>query len=462
MNLGKLRTIVSTMLVITLIVTFSPTLVTARQSEENTATELVASMLPLNTLLFVEMPHQDLPASVDILMNLFTPNGEFAADSLLVATPYSSISSWVGQQAAFALFLPNTSQSLEDFIPRPVMFLQIGDELAADTFFESTFDNSWRIEQRANTTRWTQQVGGFGVSVVRMPGYVVVGTNTAIDEVLAVIFQDEERIPWLWQDENFRNMVELRSSDTLLWAFSRPLGMATALIADANSLNIDLMWQGRPLAADEVPATLSADALAGVPPNAILVDAGTNADLILQNQLDMLQPVLAILTQFDPRLSDLSLQVQLMLDMLLMPALNGSYAGYVAVGTGQSLINSGLLLAPDGGDLPTITQNIDQLREMTGLPVHVLTDPLDESILDTPQWGRVLEAAPSGTQHLMYLNIQEVVRLVISGLDAVPQLRAQSLTAALQYAKRYESAVVFFSDSADGLHWRRFSLILRW
>jgi hypothetical protein len=71
----------------------------------------------------------------------------------------------------------------------------------------------------------------------------------------------------------------------------------------------------------------------------------------------------------------------------------------------------------------------------------------------------VLEAAPPGAQHVMYLNARELLDLLIVTLQTNPDFSQDTLAQAITYAKRFESAAIFQRSDANGVQLTRFVLL---
>jgi hypothetical protein len=84
------------------------------------------------------------------------------------------------------------------------------------------------------------------------------------------------------------------------------------------------------------------------------------------------------------------------------------------------------------------------------------------NILESPRWGRALEAAPPDAQHVMYLNVRELLDLLIVTLQTNPDFSQDTLTQTINYAKRFESAAIFQRSDANGVHLTRFVLLFNY
>jgi hypothetical protein len=336
---------------------------------------------------------------------------------------------------------------------------------------------------------------------------MVLGTSRTIAAI-----EEQRQSPGytsLAERSTFANLCEALSPNPVAWATIPSLGSGVAFYVSDSALSIETLYDGPPPA--EVPAALRPDALEGVPINAIFVDAGMNADIALRSTLDTFRVLLLAASQMDEQFALLPLQFEfgmqnllgVSVDEELIPLFDGGYAFYVARNPGASdvlpfAVEGGLILAPeDAANAPDILDRlITQLAESGSLPVEqfsdgqnalymgdffrVMTGVTDERlylsdafgaesiqialddgpiILDSPRWGRALEAAPPDAQHVMYLNVRELLDLLIVTLQTNPDFSQDTLTQTINYAKRFESAAIFQRSDANGVHLTRFVLL---
>jgi hypothetical protein len=456
--------------------------------------ESPASFLPADTALYIE--GQNLTETFDLLGKIVLPG---------VTLPIPEIQQpRQGDGVTFAVFSTVDELAFEwtAFLPTGVLIVEVFDEAGADRFV-ADFTGGWESQSDGKVRIWKNPFPLITPAALRIPGYLVIGEERGIEHLARLLSASSDSLT-LTTNPTFNRFQKAVVPDPSLWVYTPDSTWAVA-IEDAQ-ITFDFARMGD--TSETVPAMLQTDALEAVPIGSLVVGAGMNANLILQNWLDSLDDFAATLSLFDPNLGSLPLQIEALwrtafgIDLRedFVPLFDGGYAFFlsrVPAVSGGIALDAGLILTPqDSTNVPfTLTrlsnrlvQNFGLSIELSGQLQYTLTDDtlpdfiygladghvylstqtgaeailrsLDGVNIDQDaRWRRALEVAPSSVQSILYINLREGIDLAeISLLQAgIDDPLISELFATL---KQYESMAFFQRRDLDGLRLTRFALLL--
>lgn len=402
-------------------------------------------LLPQDTFLYVELP------------------GDFF-----------QMGSWVGERVGVGFFLSPDAENpgVLDFIPQMALVFQVQDETAADAFVEKITQGKWLGLSTPDSTLWREEDLNFGRAIYRKSGYLVLLTNRGLWAL-------DEQNPLSSNDQFRRFQESLSGSPTLMGYFS--VG-GYGIYTDEPSGFEMVLFGG----ATEIPDALTESALAAVPPDAVAVMSGTDLSLLFQRLTWFPDKMLEFLSDLDPTLAALpDLPYTLFRTLLgidyereFLPLFDGEYAGFLTANVGSDFpLDGGFVLAPEDSANAIFTSGtIINRLEQSGLPIIRLSptafslevspdsalyfgftggrlylsteggaDSIQaaaagENFTNNRTWQRIFEYAPSGTQQVLYLNLQAAVNLMPAPLQEIDALR------------QYDSAALFYRMDNEGTH----------
>lgn len=470
-----------------------------------------ADLLPGNTLAYFELAGSDLSDVLTNLLTEFAPNPDRLPPSglLLAATPYLRIAPWIGDSIAGGVFpvFDLDDPQFRELMPGFALILQVRNERLADFFIQQRLDESdFDIDPLlAGVARYRNQDGGLiPIDMLRLPGFVVLGSPAGVDEVQAIL--EDPNAPTLAENTNFANYDRALAPDAFLKGYLIG-GNGVAAMADEEAFTVDTISTGRP--SDRLPRPFGSDVLEAIPIAPLVVITGSDANAGLRSTLDTIDDVLDVLDDIGLT-DDASRSLQdafaiftgVPLDNLVS-LLDGQYAVYASYSRGtiyETLglpIDAGLLAAPDDPRRAAETVVVlTNTLEDTGLNIanpesgifEIITgvDALPEIVygssgerffistqsgaertiraltagnLTTDQrWQRVVENAPDDTQQIAYLNMSALAALSAEGLG-FDFLNTQLVRDIIEYLLRFESAAIYTSERPNGQTITRLSII---
>lgn len=353
---------------------------------------------------------------------------------------------WAGERIGIGFF-----PSPDDFLPQLALVFQVQDEAAADEFVEKV-------------TRGT---------VYRKPGYLMLLTNQNIQAF-------DEQHP-LSSNDQFRRFQESLSGSPAFMGYFSVGGIG--IYTDEPS-GFEMVLFGR---ATEIPDALSQSALAAVPPDAIAVMSGTDLSLTFQRLTQFSDALLEYVGSLDPTLAALPDLPDTLFRTLVgvdyerefLPLFDGEYAGFLTATPEPNFsLEGGFVLAPEDSANAIFTSGtIINRLEQSGLPITRLSptafsleiesdsalyfgftggrlylstengaaaiQTAGENLTDNRLWQRTFEYAPSGTQQILYLNLQAGIDLLPAPLQEMQWINT---------LRQYDSAALFYRVDREGTH----------
>ncbi len=395
-----------------------------------------ADLLPKDTFLYFELP------------------GDFF-----------QVGSWVGERVGVGFFFSPDAENpgVLDFIPQMALVFQVQDEAAADEFVENIItQGEWLGLSTPDSNLLTELDLNYGRAIYRQSGYLTLLTTRGLRAF--------NKLHPLSSHAQFRRFQETLSGDPTFRGYFSVGGYG---IYTDEPMSLEIVLFGE---ATDIPAALSQSALAAVPPDAIAVMSGTDLSLTLRPLTMFSDAVLEFLGGLDPDLPDTLFRTLVGVDYEreFLPLFDGEYAGFLTATLEPDFaLEGGFVLAPEDSANAIFTSGtIINRLEQSGLPITRLsptsfslevepdsalyfgfvggrlylgtengaaaiqTATAGENFTDNRLWQRTFEYAPSGTQQVLYLNLQEV-----EWINALQQ---------------YDSAALFYRVDHNGTHLIKF------
>ena len=459
-----------------------------------------AELLPVNTLLYVEVQGSKLPASLDDLTGAFLP-GDFSLQDAFADVP-----DWLGDHIAASVFLPVDMQNPRpaDYVPTGVLMFQIGDESAADDFFKAQLDAGHLESVTASDGNRYRPSMLPELQILHVPGFLVVGTSRGLDYISHI---PDSRTETLVSSGTFHTVQNTLAPEPLVWIYSPLTRGGVGLYAENAKISLETVRIGDEPA--RVAAALSPDALQAVPVGAWFVDAAMNADIGMQTALDNIRRLGGILAPLNENLQNLPVMLEdiprtlagVSLTNDILPLFDGGYAAYVMPTIAGNRLDAGLILAPhQTSDVPFILTRVsNRIAQTTGLDVelsgqtqytihtdsNVVPDVVygladerlyigteggaarslialedGQNINRDTRWLRALESAPEGAQRVTYINLRDMIDTARVVMADSQTPNSEFLQAVMDYLTRFESLAIFSRQDADGVQLTRVVLLL--
>ena len=502
----KMKRIMYRLIIVSLLLTLLIPPAQAQTPRYLSASEL----LPVQTLLYVEMQGAELPDSLDSLLAAFLPETlDFSLQSAFEATPFDAFSAWLGEHIAASVFLPVDMQNphLIDYVPEAVMIFEIGDESAAGDFIDaqiSTGNLESVTSSNGNRYRISMLPQMIDLQMQRLPGFFIVGTSRGLEYISHML---ESRTESLLRSGTFNTVQNTLAPEPLIWVYSPFAEGGIALYADDEKISFEYVRFGNE--SIRVAAALRPDALQAVPMGAWFVDTAMNADTDIETALENIRRFSRIFAPLDENIENLPVLLEsaprtiagVSLTEDIVPLFDGGYAAYVLPNIAGSTFDAALILAPEqAADVPFILTRIsNRISQTTGLDVelsgqtqytlHTASEFLPDVVygvedgrlyvgtsggavrtliaLENGQninrdsrWLRVLESAPEGTQRITYMNLRDITDTVQLAVMSSPDMNSEALLSVLNYLNRFESLAVFSRQDTNGIQLTRLVLLL--